>query len=138
MKEIFTDTLKLTFDGKMLVSELIKDIEIDVQHVKENYEAAQRITEGKKYLSLVITTPDVSITFAAQKASMGKEQYKNNIAQAVVVHSLAQRILVNFMINFVKYPCPWQLFSNKKDAVSWLEQQWKKRIDSKVHSTVSS
>lgn len=138
MKKLLTETTKLTFDGRMLISELLKDIEMDVIHVKADHKASVEITEGKKYISLVLTTPDTSITFAAQKESMTKDKYKNVIAQAIVVHSLAQRILGNFMINFIKYPCPCQLFSEKEQAITWLNQQWNKRVNSKAHSAASS
>lgn len=126
MKISFTKTLKLSFDGKTLISEVTKDIEMDVPHVIENQQAAMALTDGKKFISLVLLTPDISITFEAQKQSLTKENYKNTIAQAIVIHSLAQRILGNFMIKFIKFPCPCVLFSTKEKAVAWLEEQWNK------------
>ena len=129
MKELFTETLRLTFDGKMLTCEVLKDIEIDVRHVKADHKASVEITEGKKFISLVLTHPDMSITFAAQKESMTKDKYENIIAQAIVVHSLAQRILGNFMIKFIKFQRPCQLFREKEEAIAWLNKQWEIRVD---------
>ncbi len=125
-KEAFTETLKLTFDGRMLICEVIKDIEFQVHHVLTDHKASVEITEGKRFLSLVLTMPDMSISFAAQKESMTKDKYKNIDAQAVVIHSMAQRILGNFMIKFIKYPCPCRLFATKKEALDWLNDQEKK------------
>ena len=129
MKEAFTETLKLTFDGRMLTCEVLKDIEFDVHHVKADHKASVEITQGKKFLSLVLTSPDMSITFAAQKESMTKDKYKNIVAQGIVIHSLAQRILGNFMIQFIKYPCPCRMFKTKKEAVAWLDKEWTKRME---------
>lgn len=126
MKVSFTKTLKLSFDGKTLISEVTKDIKMDVPHVIENQQAAMALTDGKKFISLVLLTPDMSITFEAQKEALTKEKYKNTIAQAIVIHSLAQRILGNFMIKFIKFPCPCVLFSARDKALAWLEDQWKK------------
>lgn len=126
MKEAFTETLHLTFDGKFLTCKLIGDVEIDVHHVEADFEASQKITEGKKYLSLVLTSQDTSITSEAQKKSMTKEKYVDAIAQAIVIHSLAQRLLGNFMIKFIKFPVPCKLFSSKEKAVKWLNNEWKK------------
>jgi hypothetical protein len=131
MKENFTETLKLSFDGRMLTSELLKDIEIDVHHVITDHKASVELTKGKKFISLVLTTPDLSITFAAQKESMTKDKYENVIAQAIVVHSLAQRILGNFMINFIKYSCPCKLFDKKEEAIRWLDKHWEDSMGSK-------
>ena len=126
VKEAFTDTLKLTFDGRMLTCEVRKDVVIDVHHVLVDHKASVEITEGKKFLSLVLTTPQMSITFAAQKESMTKDKYKDILAQAIVIHSAAQRILGNFMIMFIKYPCPCRLFRNKEEALVWLNEQGEK------------
>ena len=126
MKEAFTETLHLTFDGKTLTCKLIGDVEIDVHHVRADYKASQEITEGKKYLSLVLTSRGTSITGKAQKESMTKEKYKDVVAQAIVIHSFAQRILGNFMIKFIKYPCPCKLFSTREKATQWLNAEWKK------------
>lgn len=126
MKETFTETLHLTFDGKMLTCTMIGDVEINVHHVRADYEASQEITDGKKFLCLVLTAPHSSITFKAQKESMKKEKHKNMLAQAIVTHSIAQRILGNFMIKFIKYSCPCRLFSSKEQAILWLNQEWNK------------
>ena len=44
MKKLLTETTKLTFDGRMLISELLKDIEMDVIHVKADHKASVEIT----------------------------------------------------------------------------------------------
>ena len=128
MKEATTETLHLAFDGKLLTCTLIGDVEIDVHHVEADYEATKKLTEEKKYIVLVLTSQHTSITSDAQKKSMTKEKYANVVAQAIVVHSLAQRILGNFMIKFIKYPCPCVLFSSKEKALEWLNEEWNKRM----------
>ena len=125
MKEAFTETLRVTFDGKFLTCELLGDVVINVEHAEIDYEASKKITEGKKFLSLVLASKHTSITREAQKSSMKKEKYEKVIAQAIVIRSLAQRILGNFMILFIRYPCPAQLFNSKEQAVKWLNLQWK-------------
>jgi hypothetical protein len=126
MKEAFTETLHLTFDGKLLTCELISDMEVDVPQVIADHEASKKITEGKKFISLVLVSQDTSITSEAQKISMQKEKYTHVVAQAIVIRSLAQRILGNFMIKFRKYPVPCQLFNAREEAVEWLNDEWKK------------
>jgi hypothetical protein len=126
MKEAYTETIYFTFDGKYLITKLINDIEIDVHHTEVDFEVSKKITEGRKYLSLVIVNPDTSITRDAQKISLRKERYTQIVAQAIVIHSLAQRIIGNFMIHFIKYPSPSKLFTSKEEAIKWLDQHWEK------------
>ncbi|MBI4930303.1 MAG: hypothetical protein HY841_06040 [Bacteroidetes bacterium] len=124
MKEASTETMRFTFDGKLLTCELIGDVEIDVHHEEESYEVAKKITEGKKHLSLVLVSQDTSITSKAQKTSMQKNHYTHVVAQAIVIRSLAQRIIGNFMFKFIKHPRPSQLFTSKTEAVKWLNKEW--------------
>lgn len=135
MKEAITETIHLLFDGKMLTCTLHGDTEIEVHHVRKDHKASEEITGGKKFLSLVITSKYTSITPEAQKESMTRDKHVNMVAQAIVIHSLSQRILGNFMIRFLRYPCPCQLFTSREKAVAWLNEMWKDRMG---EETVSS
>lgn len=81
MKETLTRTVKLSFDGKILVSELLENAEVDVEHVMETFEASQKLTGGRPFVSLVIAAPYSTITKEARELSGKKEMYRNNLAQ---------------------------------------------------------
>jgi hypothetical protein len=51
----------------MLPRKFLKDIEIDVRHVITDHQASLSLTEGKKFISFVLTTPNLSIPFATKK-----------------------------------------------------------------------
>ncbi len=126
MKVVNTKTLKLSFQNHLLTCEILKDVEIEAVHTEENYLATLEITGGEKFLCLVIPSPFSTVSTEAQKASMTPEKYENVVAQAIIIHSLAQRIVANFMIKFFKYPCPCRLFDGKEEAVKWLYGEWEK------------
>ena len=119
-----TRTLKCTFDGKTMTSELFDNMEIDGKDILENHLAAKEITAGQKYLVLVIGAPNTTINADGRDEANMPGKYANVIAQAVVVKSLANRIVGNFLINFYKPACPMSLFSEKEKAVEWLNEQW--------------
>lgn len=126
MKTLTTRTVKISFDGKMLISELIDNLEIDMNDVTENYEASVKLTGNNKYISLVIAAPYSSLSKEARTEANRVDNYRNTIAQAIIVKSLANRLMGNFLIKFYKPPCPCQIFNNTEKAKAWLEEEWEK------------
>lgn len=124
--EITTETLHLSFNGKMLIAKIISGTEIDLHHIEENITATQTITGGKKYITLLLTYPFGSITNQAQQQPLDRKQYQNMIALAIVIHSLAERIFGNFVLRFRNYPCPRRLFTTQEEAIKWLNKEWDK------------
>ncbi len=132
MDYITTRTTKTSFSENLLVTEMFDNVEIDIKDINENYDAAVKLTGGEKYMSLVIAAPFTSITKEAREAVNKEFMYKNTIAQAIVVKSLSNRLMGNFLVKFYKPFCPLKLFKNKKDAIVWLNEKWNKKTKAKV------
>ena len=129
MLEATTRTANISFDGKVLTTELFEDVTIEIEDVNENYNIVMDIINAgpvkeKRYVSLVITAQHNSITREAREDANKAEKYRYCLAQAIVVKSLATRLLGNFFIRFAKPTCPQKIFQNKEDALGWLEAQW--------------
>lgn len=121
-----TSTVRISFDGKTLISEVLDNVEIDAEAVESNFTATQKITGEHKYLSLVITGAYTTITKEGREATNDARFYKNVLAQAIVVQSLASRIMGNFLIGLYKKYCPQRLFNSREEAEKWLEKYWEK------------
>lgn len=119
-KEITTRTVRFTFDGLVLTSEILDEKELETEDVIENRQAALSITGQSRYLSLVIAAPYSTITHEARKEAGEPSNYIHTIAQAIVVKNLASRILGNFFLRFHRPPCPCRLFNDRAAALSWL------------------
>jgi hypothetical protein len=65
---------------------------------------------------LAITSIDI-----IKKYVSATEGFK--IKEAIVVNNLAQRILANFMIRYVKQSHPVKIFSTEEQALSWLNSK---------------
>lgn len=124
MGPVQTKTVKFSFDGKILLSEVIDNMEIDLDDAMENYEASMKLVGDRTYLSLVISAPYTTVTKEAREAMNDPKFYKNAVAQAIVVKSLANRLMGNFLIRIYKQYCPHRLFNSKEEAVKWLDHQW--------------
>ncbi len=124
MLEATTRTANISYDGKMLITEMVDDVVVDISEVKENYDIVMDIIKQNRFISLVITAPHNSITKEARELSNTEENYRYCIAQAIVVNSLATRLLGNFFVKFAKVHCPHRLFQKREDAIEWLNLQW--------------
>ena|ERR1700752_1734170 len=131
MLEATTRTANVSFDGKVLLTELHEDVEVEIADVIENYNIVMDIIKGNKFVSLVITASHNSITKEAREYSNNKENYRFCIAQAIVVKSLATRLLGNFYVMFAKTFCPQKMFSKKEDALEWLTMHWEAAMKEK-------
>ena len=123
MTSITTKTAILSYLEKdIMILRLIEDSEIDLKEAVETFEATLKLAEGRKYAMMIDATVSVQVSSAAREYSAKKERQKNLIAQAIVVTSLANKIIGNFIIKVNKPYAPTRLFSNEEDALAWLRE----------------
>lgn len=88
--------------------------------VKEINLGLGRICNGQKVLQIINTTEFSSVNPAARKI-MGRPEYSIfSIAEAYVIHSLAQKILGNFYLKIDRPVVPTKLFNDYDEALTWL------------------
>ena len=131
MSFIITRTAKISFTENTLLTEMFDNLEIDLNDVNENYEASVKLTQDKNFLSLVIAAPFTTITKEARDAANREFMYKNTVVQAIIVQSIANRIMGNFLIKFYKPFCPLKLFKSREEAVAWLNEKWNEHTKKK-------
>jgi hypothetical protein len=75
---------------------------------------------GKPVPVLRIAGAHSSIADGVREYAASKASQKNLVADAIVVHSLSQRLLGNFYLKMNRPEKPTQLFSSVKEAEEWL------------------
>ncbi len=95
---------------------------IDVNLLSEAYGILDTFTEGKRLKKLLVTAPSNSITKEARRFGEAEAQKRRNaiIAEAIVVHSLPQKMAINFYLNFIKGEYPVRYFTDRDKAGEWL------------------
>ncbi len=124
MENIITKTAVLSYLEKdIILVKILENAEIDVPESEENFLASMELSEGKRYAILVDACVPVQVTPEARVYGSHPERQKKLIAQAIVVNSLANRLIGNFLIKFNKPPAPTQLFADYETALKWLRKE---------------
>ncbi len=102
---------------------LDEDVELDINDAKEIFEVGAKFTNGVPARNLTIVAEGCSATIEALKY-FGNKEFKNpSIAEAIVIRSLGQRLLADFLVRLVKGNWPMKIFSKREDAIEWLMKQ---------------
>lgn len=98
------------------------DVEVELKHVKEQHEFfKQRFDQKNKFLILIESGYHSALTKEAREFSALPEANIMTAATAVVIKSLAERLITNFIINFTsEQEIQIQPFDCRKNAVKWL------------------
>lgn len=110
----------------VLTVRIKEDTEVTLELMKEMLDSAVEFTEKKPYYAIVDLSKNISDTPESRNyyATSPHRQYRK--ADALIVNSLAVRMLANFFLKFNKPSVPTQIFSKEADAIHWIHQLKKK------------
>lgn len=91
-----------------------------VDDIKAIHGAIAQIKKKEKELILLYAEQFTSLDQDARKYLSTKESGAHSIAEAYVIRTLAQRILMNFLIRVSGTPVPVRFFTDTEEAVKWL------------------
>lgn len=125
--EVFTPVIIRTAITEIFIDEegilrvkAIKEGELDLEEVKECFEAYKRLgCLERKALQLVDFTVSVLVTKEAREY-IDKMADKYFLASAVLSQSLPVRIIINFTMKFFNPAVPLKMFSSEEEALAWL------------------
>lgn len=106
-------------DGIVVVEVTNSDV-FELDHYKEMVEAIGMIGNYRKQFVFIKMHPKILPSVEARNYLTQPESGKYTMARALLISSLAQRIIGNFIINVQKPDPPVRLFNTEKDAIKWL------------------
>jgi hypothetical protein len=123
-----TETIRLRmatvefWDNGIINYGLDDNVEVGLSDSKEQYEVLRSRYDGKtKFKILVEPGRYTSISKEAREFSTLPESNAMTAATAVVVQSLAHRLVINFVITFIqKQSMKMRMFDSKEKAIEWL------------------
>ena len=114
-------------DGILRVR-LLENAEIDIDESKLMQKKSLSMTQGKKFVVLIDARAEVVVSRESREWGSTEEGQKNLIAQAIVVNTLANRIVGNFIIKFHKPIAKTALFTDERNALAWLIEQKRQAV----------
>jgi hypothetical protein len=112
----------LDVDGILRIR-LFEDAEIDLDDSKDMQRISIEITENKRFVALIDARAKVVVSKEAREWGSTAEAQKNMAAQAILINSLANKLVGNFIIQFHKPIAKTRLFSDEMSALTWLNEQ---------------
>jgi hypothetical protein len=106
-------------DSNLLYAHFKVEQEIEVPDVKLAMAVYEEYCSENPPLRLIEFGEFCTVTSEARQFI--SENIKPAIAEAIVIYSLAQKLLVKFYLNFRKQQHPVKVFSTVKDAIKWLD-----------------
>lgn len=96
---------------------------IDLESIKKTYQQLHEVTGDRPHKKLIITGKYTEITKDARIFGMeeNKRIAKYVKAEAMVVHSLYQKMVFNFYNQFIKSDINVRLFTDVNKAKEWLK-----------------
>ena len=117
-------TFSLIEEGILRV-QILDNSEINLEESKIMQKISLQITKDKKFVTLVDARVQVVVSKESREFGSSPEGQKNMLSQAILVDSLANRLIGNFIIQFHKPIAITRLFSDETTAIEWLKEQKK-------------
>jgi hypothetical protein len=116
LKMIDDETVQITYNDA---------VKVNVEDMEELLKQLYTFTGGKRLKRLVVCTKNSSLEMEARHYLQDENKIKKDtiIAEAVVVTSLAQKMMTNFYLKFIKEIFPSKFFTDTEKAVEWLQDQ---------------
>ena len=109
------------------------EVDVDLIAAKIDYKLYDEITEGKPFRKLVVSGKYTQLSSEAIKFIQAENQKRAHliIAEAIVVRTLAQRLLGNFYYRLQKPNYNIRMFTSEEKAMNWLNSFSSSSMDAK-------
>ncbi|MFK7783641.1 MAG: hypothetical protein AB8B56_00925 [Crocinitomicaceae bacterium] len=107
-------------DNSTLEVYIDHDLEFELEHAIQLNDKIYEIGSNEKYYQLTIYGDRTVPSKEARTYSISKEGSQHKLAEAIVVTSLSQKMVFNFMINIERPLVRTKLFTHVDEAKKWL------------------
>ena len=113
-------------EGDIIHVHVLNETSLQLEEAIEMISANKELTNSIPHLCLMTLTKFVIPTSETMDYFAGKGRDYMNLADALVINSLPQRILGNFYLTIVKPKTPTKFFKNETLALEWLNSRRRK------------
>jgi hypothetical protein len=110
-------------EGRIIENVLNYAVTLEVEDVKEIKEMNLKLAEGKDYALLVDPGEWSSITEEARELLASPEMAHLNLAKAIIIYTITQRIIGNIYLSLNHPVVETRLFTDREKALEWLRDK---------------
>lgn len=121
-----SDTRTVTkLDENTLLIRYADNVLVQLDEVKNNYRLSDLFSKKQAVKKIVVLGVNTDFSPEARVYIHEEDQHHNNkiIAQAVVVKTVNQHLMVEHFLKNAKRGFPVQAFDTEEEAVHWIKQQ---------------
>ncbi len=107
-------------DGVMEVH-VFPNTDVDEKDVQNLVETSLQMTENQKVPVLIFIGEFSSFSKKAREFTANPEKERATLAIAYVTNNMAHKLIINFLLKVNKPKKPISMFTNERDALSWLK-----------------
>jgi hypothetical protein len=107
--------------NKRVCVRIFDNVILEAQDIWNIHNHTQQLLTRKRHTVLVVAGEFSSISKDALQAAADNNICENKIAEAIVINSLAQRLLANFFIRTHKPISHTRVFDSLEEAKRWLD-----------------
>ncbi|MBA3680204.1 MAG: hypothetical protein H0W73_03315 [Bacteroidetes bacterium] len=120
-KKVITSNFEVTLLEDGIVENYIRSgIVVEAEDLEELKKISSEVVGNKPYVILVTSGELASVSKEARELSASKTFITNALAKAIVVDSIAKKIIGNFYLKVNKPYLQTRLFSDREKAILWL------------------
>jgi hypothetical protein len=121
IKKVETSAITVALRSDGIMQYTVKGVsEFNLADLREANEAAGMLGNRKAYPNLVYVDHFLNVDPECRKYAATEESNRYTVADALVVNSVALRLIANFYVKVNKPVRPTKIFTSVDDAVSWL------------------
>jgi hypothetical protein len=115
-------------DEQIIRVDMLHVEEMELAEMKSLFDSVAQLASGKPYCMLAdLRRSTGSSSNEARQYAADHSFPANKIADALLVGSLAKKLMANFYIQFNKPSAPTRMFNTEEGAVKWLHSQFSSR-----------
>ncbi|MBD3638902.1 MAG: STAS/SEC14 domain-containing protein [Crocinitomicaceae bacterium] len=113
-------TYEFQSDGIVVIT-IKDDVHLEIEDALEEFRVLLQKQSYHPVKALIIPGENASVSKEVRDFANSAEGKSIMKCQAIVVESLAHRIMANFMKRFYKTPVTIKIFNDKYEALDWLQ-----------------
>ncbi|MFO0355416.1 MAG: hypothetical protein ACK50A_00570 [Sphingobacteriaceae bacterium] len=110
-------------EAGIIINEFKEGVTLEVDDLLRTKEANLKLANNRRYTVVLSFGYLASVSKETREVAASKDFKKSTIAMAVLTHSVGQRLMGNFYMNFNKPYVNTRLFNDKELAIKWLREQ---------------